>query len=107
MTRLIRTANLDIGATGRIVQCRPQSLAQTFHGLAIGVGWNRDHVAPYQYSSPEWHIDRGAVPIVETDETAGRHRERHDRPAGFPRQHDDAEARDTRALRHIRGQRDI
>jgi hypothetical protein len=107
MTRLFRTANLGIGATGRIVQCRLQSRAQTLHGLAIGVGWNHNHFAPNHYSSPEWHIDSGAIPIVEADETAGRNCKRHDRPAGFPRQHDDAEARDTRALRHVRGQCDI
>ena len=45
--------------------------------------------------------------LFEADEAAGRHRERHDRPPGFPRQHDDAEARDTRALRHVRRQRDV
>ncbi len=44
---------------------------------------------------------------VEPNETAGHHREWHDRPSGFPRQHDDAEAGAPRAFRHVRRRRDI
>ena len=63
--------------------------------------------ASHQCTPSKWQIDGGAVPILEADEAAGRHRERHDRSPGFPRQHDDAEARGTRAFRHVRGQRDV
>ena len=52
-------------------------------------------------AAAERQIDGGAVPIVQPDEAAGRHRERDDRPSGLLRQHDDAEPRDARALRHV------
>jgi hypothetical protein len=107
MTGLFRSADSRIGKTGRLVQRRLQFRAQFLHRLAISVGWNRNGFASHQHSSPKWQVDRGAVPIVEANETAGRHRKWHDRPPGFPRQHDDTEARNARTLRHVRGQRDV
>src|ERR1700730_3681641 len=73
MTRLFRTADLRISATGRVVQGYLQSRAQVFHGLGIRVGGDDDYLASHQCASPEWQIDGGAVPIVQADEMARRH----------------------------------
>src|SRR6266566_559466 len=86
MTRLFRAADLGIGAAGGIVQSCFQLGAQFFHGLGIGVGWNRNYFAAHQCTSTEWQIDGGAVPVPQAYETAGRHGERHDRPPGLARQ---------------------
>src|SRR5438477_4148982 len=105
MTGSFRTADLRIGATGCVVQGRLQSRAQVFHRLGIRVGGNDNDLASHQCASPEWQIDGGAVPVVQADETAGRHREWHDRPSRFARQHNDAETGDPQALGYVVTQR--
>src|SRR6266403_5258386 len=107
MTCLFRTTDLRVGATGRFVQVDFQLCAQFFHGLAIGVRRHKNRSNAHQCASSEWQIDGGAIPIVKADETAGRHCEGHDRPSGFPCQHDYAEASDARALWHVGSQRNI
>jgi hypothetical protein len=81
--------------------------AQSFHGFGIRVGRHFDRVDADHCTPPKRQIDGGAVPVVQADEPAGHHRERQDRPSGFPRQHDDAEAGDARALRHVGRQRHV
>ena len=107
MTRLFRTADLRIGARGRFVQVCFQFCAQFFHGFGIGVRRHNDRFDSHQCAATEWQIDGGMVPITETDETAGRHREGHDGPSRLSCQHDDAKPRDPGTLRYIGSQGDV
>jgi len=75
--------------------------------MAASASRNVDFLDADQGAPPERQIDGGAVPVLEPDEAARRHRERHDRPPRFPCQHDDAEPGHARALGDIGGQRDI
>ena len=84
-----------------------QLLAALLHDGGVGIGRHVDFLDADDGAPPERQVDGGAVPIVELDVAAGRHRKGHDRPSGFSRQHDDAEPRDARALRHVGGQRHI
>src|SRR5579883_3398431 len=100
----LRASDPGIGAAGRLVQIGLEPQAQALHGCSVGVLRHVDLFNADQRTAPERQIDGGAVPVSETDETAGCHRKGHNRPSAFPRQHDDTEAGKARAFRHIGGQ---
>src|ERR1700741_3023106 len=100
----LRAADFGIGAPGRLVQIGLEPQAQSLHGRGVRILRHVDLFDADQCTAPEWQIDGGAVPVLESDETAGGHCKGHDRPSAFPRQHDDAEAGFPRAFRHIGGQ---
>jgi len=96
-------ADLRIGATGRFVQIGLHLQAQLFHGLAISVGRHMHRINPHHCAPPEWQIDGGCgVPIVQPNEERllPSRRQGSDRPDSRA-QHDDAEAGDPRAFRHV------
>src|SRR4051812_35946866 len=107
MAGLLRTADLRVSPTGRFIQGGFQLCAQCFHGGGISVRRHENLLNAHQCAAPERQIDGGAIPIIQSEETAGRHCKGHDWPSGFARQHDNAQSRDTRALRHVRGKSDV
>ena len=96
-----------VGARGQPVEFVLDLLARRFQRRIVGVARHIDRFARRRGDAAERKIDGAAIPVVELDAPAGRHRHRVDRPAGMLRQLDDAEAGDARHLRHVGGERDI
>src|ERR1700753_3207902 len=102
MLRLFRTAEPGVDLAGRFVQNGLDMRPDFFHRLGVGVRRHPNRFNADQAAASERQVDRGAIPVLEADKTAGRHREWHDRSPGFPRQHDDAKSSDARTLGYVR-----
>src|SRR5947208_816365 len=68
----------SVGLRGSRIQRRFDGAARNLQPRLVDLGRNVDRLAESATESPERKVDRGAVPVVEHDPTAGRNGDRID-----------------------------
>ncbi len=70
MKALVRQPDQFIGAARDFVQPVFKLRAQGLHCLVVSIGRHPDNLAGGNNSTPEWQMNDGAVPVIETLEPA-------------------------------------